>query len=73
MCAFSSCGELGLLSVGALGLLISLVSLVAEHMFQERGLQKLWLMGLVVPPHVGSSQTRDGTCVSCTGRSILYH
>ena len=27
---------------------------------------------LVVPQHVGSSQTRDQTCDSCTGRQILY-
>ena len=45
----------------------------------ERGLltgcgrwaQKLRCMGLV-SPHVGSSQTRDRTCVSCIGRQILY-
>ena len=30
-------------------------------------------MGLVAPPHVGSSRTRDQTCVSCFGRWILYH
>ena len=30
-------------------------------------------MGLVAPPHVGSSQTRDGTRVPCTGRRILNH
>ena len=29
--------------------------------------------GLVAPWHVGSSWIRDGTCVSCTGRQILYH
>ena len=30
-------------------------------------------MGLVVPRHVGSSQTRDQTHVSHFGRQILYH
>ena len=30
-------------------------------------------MGLVALRHVGSSQTGDQTCVSCTGRQILYH
>ena len=30
-------------------------------------------MGLAVLPHGGSSQTRDGTCVSCVGRWILNH
>ena len=29
--------------------------------------------GLVAPRHVESSQTRDRTHVSCTGRQILYH
>ena len=29
--------------------------------------------GLVAPWHVGSSWIRDGTCVSCTGRWILYN
>ena len=30
-------------------------------------------MGLVAPRHVGSSRTRDGTCVPCIGRRILNH
>ena len=30
-------------------------------------------MGLVAPWHVGSSQTRDQTCVPCIGRWILNH
>ena len=30
-------------------------------------------MGLVAQHHVGSSQIRDPTHVSCTGRQILYH
>ena len=33
----------------------------------------LWHMGSVVPRRVGSSQTRDGTCVPCLGRQILSH
>ena len=33
--------------------------------------QELWLTGLVAPWHVGSSQTRDRTCVPCIGRQIL--
>ena len=32
-----------------------------------------WFMDLVAPQHVGSSQTRDRTHVSCIGRHILYH
>ena len=35
--------------------------------------QQLWHMGLVAPRHVGSSQTRDWTCVPCIGRWILNH
>ena len=33
--------------------------------------QRLWHMGLVAPRHVGSSQTRDGTHVPCTGSRFL--
>ena len=35
--------------------------------------QQLWLTGLVAPWHVGSSQTRTRTRVSCIGRQILNH
>ena len=35
--------------------------------------QQLWHMGLVALRHVGSSQTRDRTCVPCIGRWILNH
>ena len=35
--------------------------------------QQLWHTGLVVPWHVGSSQTRAQTCVPCIGRRILNH
>ena len=35
------------------------------------GLQWLWRRDLVGPQRVGSSQTRDGTHVTCIGRSIL--
>ena len=34
---------------------------------------QLWRMGLVVPQHMGSSQTRDQTHVPCIGRQILNH
>ena len=30
-------------------------------------------MGLVIPQHVESSQTRDQTHVPCTGRQIINH
>ena len=35
--------------------------------------QELWCMGFVVPWHVGSSQTRNQTPVSCIARWILNH
>ena len=35
--------------------------------------QQLWLTGLVIPRHVGSSQTRARTHVPCIGRQILNH
>ena len=35
--------------------------------------QQLWLTGLVALRHVGSSQTRARTCVSCISRQILNH
>ena len=34
--------------------------------------QQLWHGSLVVPWHLGSFWIRDGTCVFCTGREILY-
>ena len=40
---------------------------------RAHGLQELWRTGLVAPRHVGSSQTRPGTHVSCIGRRILKH
>ena len=38
----------------------------------EHRLKKLWGTGLIAPWHVGSSQVRARTCVSRTGRLILY-
>ena len=35
--------------------------------------QKLWLMGLVAPWHMGSSQTKDQTLIPCISRWILNH
>ena len=34
--------------------------------------QQWWCTGLIVPRHVGSSQTRDQIRVSCIGRWTLY-
>ena len=39
----------------------------------EHRLNSWWRMDLVVPQHVGSSQSRDHTHVSCIGSRILYH
>ena len=68
------------------GLLIAIGSLVTEHRLQgTRGLQQLQLLGsraqaeqwrhsgLVAPRHVEPSWIRDGICVSCIGRWVLYH
>ena len=57
--ADSSCGEQGLLFVGAqvLGAWASVAVCT----------------GLVAPPHVESSRTRDWTCVPCIGRWIPIH
>ena len=35
--------------------------------------QQLWCSGLAAPRHVGSSRSRDRTCVSWIGRQILSH
>ena len=67
------------------GLLTAAASLVAKQWLQGTGLQQsqhvdsraqaqqMWCTGLVALQHVGSSQTRDRTLVSCIGRWILYH
>ena len=52
------------------GFLIAVASLVVEH---EVWAQKSWHMGLVTPWHVGSSQPRDQTNISCIGRQMLNH
>ena len=71
--AFSGCGERGPLFIAVRGPLTIAASLVAEHGLQTRRLSKLWLMGLVAPRHVGSSQTRARTRVPCIGKQILSH
>ena len=65
---FSCCGAwvLGMwASVAAARELINCTSRALEHRFNSCGAQALW--------HVGSSQTRDWTHVSCTCRRVLYH
>ena len=58
-------------SLVVLGLLIAVGPLVSEQRPWARRLQQLWPRGLVPPWRVGSSQTRDRTCVSCMGRQAL--
>ena len=60
-------------------LLIAVASLVAEHGFSGVRLpgsraqaQQSWHMVLVALRLMGSSWTRDQTCVSCIGWWILY-
>ena len=54
-------------------LLTAAASLIAEYRFQGLRAQDLWYTGLVALRHVGSSWTRDGTRVPCTGRQIINH
>ena len=68
---FSSCRKQGLLLL--CGLLIEVVSLIAEHRLQAHRLPQLWCMGLVAPHQVGSSWTRDQAHAPCIGRQILNH
>ena len=61
-------------------LLSAVAPLAAEHGSKCAGFsscsmwaQELRCMGLVALRHVGSSRTRDQTCVPCIGRRILIH
>ena len=56
------------------GLLLAVPCLVASWGSRALGLQSTGsIVAALLFPHVGSSQIRDGTCVSYTGRQILYH
>ena len=83
--AFSSCGEWGLLSSWS-ACLIAAAPPVAGHRLSACGLPLLqfpasraigsvvvWGSGLAASRHVGSSWTRDWTCVSWISRWIPYH
>jgi len=59
--------------VGIHGLLITVASLVAEHGLQGAWASVVWWTDPVALWHVGSSQTRDWTCVPSIGRHILNH
>ena len=70
--------SLAVLVVAAAGLRPVMVSGGYSLTWTERGLQVLrlqwlWLTGLLPPGRVGSSQTRDRTCVSCVGRQTYNH
>ena len=69
----SHCGERALPFVVMCGLLIVVTSLAAEHRLWELLLRSLWRPGLAAPSPVGSSWTRERTCVPCFGRCILNH
>ena len=71
--AFSGCRELGLSPVAMHRLLNAVSSLIVERRLYAHRFQQVQHLGLVVPWHVGFSQTRDGTHVSCIGRQVLYH
>ena len=70
MWTFSTCGKWELLCVAVHGLLIAVASLV-EHEHEDTRASVVWYTSLAAPWHVEFSQSRDGTCVSCTGRQIL--
>ena len=61
----------GLSLVVAHGLLIAVASPVAEHRLWV--MRARWCVGFVALWHVESSQTRDWTCVPCTGQQVLNH
>ena len=68
----SGCGVWGLLSRWVSGLLVAW-RLLLQLPCSKSGLEQLCHRNLLAPRHVGSSQTRDPTHVSCIGRQILYH
>ena len=70
--AFSSCGKRGPLFIAVRGPLTAAASRCGAQAPDAQA-QQLWLMDLVTPWHVGSSQTRARTRVPCIGRQILNH
>ena len=64
---------MGFSLVAVHGLLIVLASLICDSSASAHRLNSLWCMGLIALHHVGSSQIRDQTQVSCVDRQILYH
>ena len=79
MRVFPSGGKRGYSLVLFRGLLIAENSLIVEHGLQGVGFLVLThgvrvggQGGLRAPRHVGSSRTRDQTCVACIGGWILH-
>ena len=68
--AFSGCSGQELLIVAVCRLLIPWLLLLQSTGSRVRA-QYSWRTGLVTLRHVGSSQTRNQTCVPCSGRRIL--
>ena len=64
---FSLAAEIGAYSLAAA---LRLLTVTGSPVAEQRA---LGCSGFSVPRHVGSSQIRDWTCVSCIGRRILYH
>ena len=80
MWAFSSCGEWRLLFLWCSGLSLWWLLLPWSQALRPAGFssrsmnsQHLQCGGFVALRHVGSSRTRDQTCVPCIGRQILNH
>ena len=69
--ALSSCSELGLLS--SCGAQASHCGGLSCGGGSRVLAQQIWHSGFSCPRHVGSSWTRDQTCVPCIGRQILIH
>ena len=68
---FSLVAELGPLFIAAWSLLIVVASPVAKQRLRGAGASEVVACGFIscgAPWHVGSSQTRDQTHVSCIGR-----
>ena len=71
-------GVSGGASLAVVQRLLTAAASVVEHRLRSadlsgRSAQELWHAGLVAPRHVGSSQIRVPTCVSCIGRQKLNH
>ena len=70
--AFSGCCEWELLYLDG-GFSLQWLLLLQSIAPRAHRLQQLWYRGLVALQDVGSSRTKDGTLVSCTGRWYLNH